>query len=428
MAAERARSPHQQVAQILEERLPRFCLFAEEDRDLKSEYEIAEVANNRPPALEHLVALAGLDLPAVQSAIDENRIADVSTFRNAANKRLREVFAQSWNQIGVAVQLEVNGSTLLVQATTPSDDGLSTFAERSDGMRWFAALLAYSYGWEGPTVLLADEIETHLHYDAQADLLNVLLNQTFAEKVLYTTHSFGCLPPDLGAGVRVVRPVDTGRSKLENGFWAEGSGFSPLLARMGAAALSFTPTRRAVIAEGPADAVLLPTLLRQASDVDRLGYQVVPGLSAVAAASIPQLSEEAGRVFFLTDSDEGGSDLRGLLEEEGVPSDSIFELAPGDRCELEDLVALEPYVIAVNAEIEAWQSTEARVTAEDLAEQPLRTKVLAAWCAAHMIAAPDKVAVAQRLVEIAADEEIVAPHHQGRLVGLHNEWRETDPV
>lgn len=90
----------------------------------------------------------------------------------------------------------------------------------------------------------------------------------------------------------------------------------------------------------------------------------MPGLSAVAAASIPQLSEEAGRVFFLTDSDEGGSDLRRLLDEEGVPSDRIFELAPGGQCELEDLVALEPYVVAVNAEIEVWQSTAERVTAD----------------------------------------------------------------
>lgn len=27
-----------------------------------------------------------------------------------------------------------------------------------------------------------------------------------AAKVIYTTHSFGCLPPDIGTGVRVVEP------------------------------------------------------------------------------------------------------------------------------------------------------------------------------------------------------------------------------
>ena len=254
-------------------------------------------------------------------------------------------------------------------------------------------------------MLLAGEIETHLHYDAQADLLNVLQNQTFAEKVLYTTHSFGCLPPDLGAGVRVVKQVDPGRSKLENGFWAEGSGFSPLLARMGSA-----------------DAVLLPTLLREAAGVTRLDYQIAPGLSAVAASSVPQLSEEAGTVFFLTDSDEGGRDLRRVLEDGGVPPSYIFELSPGNECELEDLVEMEAYIAAVNAEIEGWQSTDLRVTSADLEGKPLRSKVLKAWCESRQIASPDKVAIAQRLVEAAADSGIVEINRQALLVALHNSW------
>ncbi len=415
-------SPYRQAMEALRERLPRFCLFAQEDRDLQSEYDLVVVADGPPPALDHLRSLAELDLPAIRSAAQEGRRADVATWRNAANERLRTIFAESWNQTGVALQVDVDGTTLLIQATTPADDGLSSVAERSDGMRWFAALLAYSHSWSGPTVLLADEIETHLHYDAQADLIDVLLNQTFAEKALYTTHSFGCLPPDLGAGVRVVRPVDAGRSRLENGFWAEGSGFSPLLAGMGAATLSFTPSRRAVIAEGPADAVLLPTLLRQANNEVKLGYLVAPGLSTVAASAAPGLSEEAGRVFFVADSDDGGADLRKMLLDAGVDSSQVFELAPGDSCELEDLVAVRFYVEAVNAEIESWQATDERVAEALFEDTVLRTKHLADWCTERSLVAPDKVAVAQRLVEAAAEETIVDPPKRAQLVRLHSAW------
>jgi predicted ATP-dependent endonuclease of OLD family len=53
-------------------------------------------------------------------------------------------------------------------------------------------------------ILLLDEIETHLHYDAQADLAQMLAKQEIVAKVIYTTHSMGCLPEDLGTGVRFI--------------------------------------------------------------------------------------------------------------------------------------------------------------------------------------------------------------------------------
>jgi predicted ATPase len=109
-------------------------------------------------------------------------VADVTTRRNAANANLTAAFEQSWNQQGIAVQIEVQGTILHVQATTPEDSGVSDIAERSDGMRWFAALLAFAHGWERQPILLVDEIERHLHYDAQADLIEVLSKQEFTSK------------------------------------------------------------------------------------------------------------------------------------------------------------------------------------------------------------------------------------------------------
>ena len=80
-----------------------------------------------------------------------------------------------------------------MNVSTPADDGLSTLEERSDGLRWFAALVAFANALEARPIITVDEIETHLHYDAQADLIDVLAAQEFASKVIYTTHSFECL-------------------------------------------------------------------------------------------------------------------------------------------------------------------------------------------------------------------------------------------
>ena len=170
--------------------------------------------------------------------------------------------------------------------------------QRSDGLRQFVALRAYVALEEATVkpVLLIDEAETHLHYDAQADLVQVLEEQDDVAKVVYTTHSAGCLPRDLGTGIRAIVPTyresdgersQTDDSEVVNRFWTHGRGFSPILIAMGASVLAFASTRKAVIAEGMSDAMLLPTLIREATGADHLEYQVAPTLLKHPPRTLP---------------------------------------------------------------------------------------------------------------------------------------------
>lgn len=416
-------SPAALLREALLPRVPKIFLFGAEDRNLASEYDLAQVAGNTPPALNHLAVLAGLDLQALLKEIQEGRIADASTRRNAANRRLYEAFDQAWNQQGIAVQLEFQGTLLLVQATTPHDSGLSPISERSDGFRWFAALMSYAHGWKQQPILLVDEIETHLHYDAQADLIDVLSQQQFTSKIIYTTHSFGCLPSDLGTGVRVVRPVDAATSVFQNGYWRQGSGFSPMLASMGAAASTFTPTRHAVLAEGPSEAILLPTLLRQATGARSLRYQVAPGLASVAAAEVPTLDAEAGRVAFLVDGDSAGDAITRKLVSGGVEEGRIVALEDpitGERLEFEDLIDPREYASAVNAELRLWQSPLDELQVEDLAAN-FASKSVESWATARGLSCPEKCAVAQRLADAALETSVVHPQRVELLKALHGD-------
>lgn len=425
VTVESERSPFDKAVNALNGRLPSIELFNEADRDLSSEHDLVEVAGSPPRALMHLAALAGLDLGALRDEATAHLVADVATRRNAANGRLLSAFDQSWNQQGIAIQIDVQGTILHIQATTPEDSGLSDIGERSDGMRWFAALLAFSHGWSKRPILLVDEIETHLHYDAQADLVDVLSKQRFTSKVIFTTHSFGCLPFDLGAGVRVVQPLDAATSRLENGFWRRGAGFSPLLASMGAAALSFTPTRHALIAEGAADAILLPTLLRQGRDGERLGFQVAPGLSSVAAVAVADLEAEAGRVGFVVDGDPGGKDILSKLVGAGIPEDRVLVLTDPDSgapLEVEDLIDAQVYVASVNDELRCWTEVTVECTAADVGDE-LRTKALEAWCVDKGISAPDKAAVAQRVVDRSTDGPVHSVAREALLRSLLMEAR-----
>ncbi|WP_410614741.1 AAA family ATPase [Amycolatopsis sp. lyj-109] len=414
--------PWQLACDALESSIPRVIIFAASDRELASEYDLEQVAANPPPALKHLAKMADLDLGALYTESSSRAVADVGTRRNAANQRLLEIFSQSWNQQGIAIQFEVQGNILHVQVTTPEDSGLSDIQDRSDGIRWFAALLAFTYGVTNKPILLVDEIETHLHYDAQADLISVLARQKFASKVIYTTHSFGCLPYDLGTGVRVVQPLDAATSKLENGFWRGGAGFSPLLASMGAAAMSFTPTRRAVIAEGAADAILLPVLLRQSSKKDYLGFQVAPGLSSVASSGVGELNLEAARVGFVVDGDNGGKAIAKMLQDAGVDKSLIALLQdissePTTGLEVEDFINPKIYATAINEELRCWNEIGEQITEAELGDA-LRTKLLKQWCDLHSYSVPDKVAVAQRIADMSADHLVYQEDRAGILQEL----------
>lgn len=238
----------QEARNRIHARTPRFILLGDADRNLLSEYDIqGPTANNPPPALANLARLAGLDLVELLIAIQQGDHGRMVTMQNRANKQLAEVFTRTWRQSIITVELNIQGTVIRI-LVKENGDLVTSFDERSAGLRMFVALASFvtTRNTIVPPILLIDEAETHLHYDAQADLVNMLLTQQEASQVIYTTHSPGCLPPDLGTGVRVIVPTeaDPSVSEARNAFWVgHTAGFSPLLLAMGAGAAAFAATR-----------------------------------------------------------------------------------------------------------------------------------------------------------------------------------------
>jgi predicted ATP-dependent endonuclease of OLD family len=380
-------------------RTPRYVLFSDADRELLSEYDIqGDAASNPPPALANLARLANLDLVQLLVAVQEGDHGRMVTMQNRANRRLVEVFTRSWRQSVITVELNIQGTIIRI-LIKENDDVVTSFDERSAGLRMFVALAAFivNKNTDIPPILLIDEAEMHLHYDAQADLVNMLLTQQEATQVIYTTHSPGCLPPDLGTGIRVIAPMadNPAVSEARNAFWVgHVAGFSPLLLAMGAGAAAFTSTRYAVLAEGPSEMILLPSLIRAATGLDILQYQVAPGLSEMPTSQYPDLDLQAARVALVVDGDSGGLTLKGRLVASGVPDDRIATL---DNMTLEDTVDLDSYRAAVQAEAVA-------ANGKDLPEMPAneyvppRASAVKTWFEQAGFAAPSKIAVANRLV------------------------------
>lgn len=419
----KADHPTESVWQALSVRKPEFVLFRENDRLLETSYEIhPDQRSSVHPAVTRLLALAQIDLDIMWTHIQAGDSTKRETLLEHGNDRLRTVFDQAWNQSKVTVRFNVNGSRLEVLIKELHGGGdVTNISERSDGMKTFVALVAFLETGEHavPPILLIDEAETHLHYDAQADLVSVLLKSVDTTQVFYTTHSPGCLPGDLGTGIRVVArdPDHADASVIKNNFWEGGDpGFSPLLFAMGAGAAAFSMCRNAVLAEGASDMVLLPSLIREAIGVGDLDYQVAPGLANAHGSGI-RVEEVAAKVVYLTDGDEGGKGHEKSLKAVNVDGSRIFRL-PNSHA-VEDLVRPGDYIATVNDFLaQMGQSKEFKAT--DIPDATPIAKAFTDWAKASKVQAPSKVEVAYALLR--RENRRLTPQGKKALAGLHEKF------
>ncbi|MBN3507929.1 AAA family ATPase [Mycolicibacterium septicum] len=399
-------------------RVPQFALFDSAARTLDSTYELADegLRITPPPALGNLLWLAELDLSRLWRAIVDGDTSRARTIERQANERLRQRLGPKWRQERLDVELNVTGSRLEVLiAEGHSTGSTTTFDERSDGLRTFVALVAFlaRQEYQLPPVLLVDEIETHLHLDAQADLVEVLTNDVEASQVFYTTHSPASLPRDLGTGLRLVRPDPSNRSVslLRNDFWTSGPGYTPILFAMGAGAAAFSALRRAVFCEGPSDMILLPSLFRAAIGEDDIGFQIAQGISSYNGPK-NEFEEAAARVAYLLDGDEGGGSNRKRLEDLGIVGGRIVQL--DTNMAAEDYIDRNRYIEVVNGLLGD------QIRTDDLDSSVTVSRAVENWCKQRGVATPGKTAVASALVrdrhklrlEAGAKEKLAAVHNE----------------
>jgi predicted ATPase len=395
----------QEARERLESRVPSFLSLSDDDRLLQSAYDLNDPAVVTQPskALRNLTQVAELDLNELLGAIHAGNQTAVHTMCRRANERLERLFLGAWRQSELTVIVTTDGTILRLLLSERWPNGQDTdISERSDGLKAFVALVCFLalQHHRDRVVILIDEAEAHLHYDGQADLINVLLQQTQAQQVIYTTHSPGCLPPDIGTGVRFISPdpASPGISSLHNNFWTRGiPGYSPLLIAMGASAAAFASPRRAVLAEGASDMILLPTLIRHATNTAELDYQVAPGLSNANAEQFGDLDLVAARVVYLVDGDEQGRRLTQRLTAAGVPRHRILSYPKGMA--MEDTLNPACYRGAVNTLLREANPSASQMTESDLQPNQTRARSVEQWGRLRSVHPPSKVAIASYLLQ-----------------------------
>ena len=378
-----------------------------------------------------MLALAGISYDEYRSlAADRDRRDELSTRERALNQRLKDRL-DVWSQHELTITLRADQPSLAVHVTDEDTQRDVPIEERSAGLQMFAALLAFCARFADhiPPVLLFDEAETHLHYGAQADLIHVFEEQDVAQAVIYTTHSIGCLPGDLGRSIRVVAPTGNEESEIRNEFWSGGVGLTPLMLAMGASALALMPARYAVIGEGASDAILLPSLLRAAgregAEDRALGFQVAPGAAEVPEDLAEEFETEAGNIAYLFDADEGGRQHAAKVAKRAHDEGRVLILGDDKEPGLctEDLLAAETYAAAVNEVLSATRSTDEAITVAEL-PSCARPTYVDAWCQKRGIPPLSKTRIAERSLRIGEETGVlVNPSRKALLRGLHRRLR-----
>lgn len=404
--------------------VPEVLAFTDSDRSLRTEYNLQDHQewNN---AVRNLVQLAGFRMDALAQVATSPQHEDRQDMLLQANARLSEVFDASWSQASLRVSLNILHPAQL-QVYVAADGGPTLRLEdRSDGLRAFVALVAFleAKSPASPPILVVDEAENHLHWDAQADLINLFHSQDRVAQIIYSTHSPGCLPHDLGHGVRAVlpNPDSPHHSLVENWIWESSPGFRPLLLRMGASTAAMTPHRFAVMTEGVADFILLPSLLRDATSKEALEYQVVPGIAQATGSEIQQTDSESDIVFYLVDGDDGGRGHAKKIRRAGIGSTRITALPDGVT--LEELVAAEILQEAIREQL---RRSGHRLAAPMLPDCG-RSAFMKDWCEQNGIEELSKRGMAGRVLEIwskrrlSRDERLVEDRHRLALQEIDQE-------
>jgi hypothetical protein len=419
---EEQEAPDLQAANALWQRTPRFVRFDNRARQLESEYDINAADVSPGTALSNLVQLAELDLAGLRAAVVNAETGTVRDIRERANDTLTKKM-EAWQQDPpITVSLETEGPLLRIHVQSGTGPTMA-FRERSDGLRQFVALVALAAHQPNPVppILLIDEVETHLHYNAQADLIEVLTEQNAASQIVYTTHSAACLPQDLGLGVRVVEGLgERTTSTVRQNFWRdEHPGLAALLMAMGASSLVFVTMRPSIIAEGGSDLILLPTLFREAVGSDSLGFAIVPGAATTPPENIAGLGLQGVRTVWVLDADDGGRARRAQLIDSQIPEERILLLMDDGDIEIEDLIAPETYVQAVQLYLDDVGASDAFAEADLPTETCRRHETVEAWCSERQTRPPSKIVVANKIIDLAHTLPVLDPQRAENIRQLH---------
>lgn len=404
----RQRAAHDRMTSHLIPRWPKMMLFDPSQHVLPMDTSLSDETEEgvrRRALIFNLIRLGGQSGKTLLDHIASGRNREALTLLAQAQRQINAKIAGVWPAGPIEVQLKLTGTNLEVHVADPATAEVLPLHARSQGLRTLLSLLAFiqHHDAEHNLVILIDEIETHLHVDAQRHLIQALEQLPPHQQFIYTTHSPFALPSDLSAVREVVSNPGNGTSTINNHLWQNTtSGLLGLHVRMGAASAGSWVARHTLVVEGVTDAALLPRMLDEALGGGSVPFMCIPGYPY--AGKDPLVFEaQAVNVAYLFDGDQAGKGYAKQLSKRGVADDRIFFWDEGAM--LEDYLSEALFIAAAQAAARTYQKNPLPVPPGSL-PGPDRYRQLQALCGAAHIAVPSKNSVAAKVLELWASSPV----------------------
>lgn len=280
---------------------------------------------------------------------------DARSVLKKVNKTLQRTFTEKWvNLSGVKeieqAEIDYNSSGKYFELKITEQDG-TTFSvhERSKGAVWYLAFLMKTEfrrkklrEGSGRPIYLIDEPASNLHSTAQQKMIQDFHALVEDTTLVYTTHSRYLISLTNIRNTYVVSRekgavVCTKWGDYIKGRDAKTSYYQPLFDALNIVPNNFDiPWERAIITEGPSDALVLE--LMEVVQKDDHSHAIYPGSSATNLSTLISLNIGWGAKFrVLLDSDRTGKEqCDRYMKDFGLcPADFVF--LPGHKMKIEGM-------------------------------------------------------------------------------------------
>ncbi len=326
------------VEKFVENQLPYFVLFSSFDDKFPKSIPIASLAQNEwAQDLEHV---SNFSIQKISSSDKQEQ----TKHENSVNIDFTDKFKKFWTQDDIKLQVKADTQDLnfwIIENDIPYYP-----SQRSKGQQWYLSFyvkIVARLQEDKPNVILIDEPGLYLHAKAQKDLLQVLMEHTKENPVMFSTHSPYLITGDNLENIRLIEKAADGTKilgKIHAHPTADKETLTPILTAIGLGvndSITNVDQKDNVVVEGPEDVFYIRAfkqLEKKALKTNFINGGGAPNMGLVGAI----LEGWGAGVHYLFDNDQGKKDgerrlkdwkvlpevIKVVMKKEGVTIVDIF--------------------------------------------------------------------------------------------------------
>lgn len=392
------------IKEFVKSKLPYFILFSSFDDKFPKSIPIASLAENEwAQDLEHV---SNFTISKIASTNQQEQINHEKT----VNVDFSEKFDKYWTQDKIKLEVKKDGSEINFWIVENNNHYYPS--QRSKGQQWYLSFyikIVARLKENKANVILIDEPGLYLHAKAQKDLLQVLLQHTDVNPVIFSTHSPYLITENNLENVRLIEKDETGTKilgKVHAHPTADKETLTPILTAIGLGindSITNLDQKENVVVEGSEDVFYLQAFKVLENPAIRTNF--INGGGASNMGMVGAILEGWGAsVHYLYDNDQGKKDGVKNLKNWKVLPGAIKAVLKTDGSTIADIFSVNDFRTHVlEDETLAYKSSNSEYI------KSLKPK-------------QDKVLLARKFLQkIKAGSVVLSQETKGNIANLFNE-------